>query len=100
MTKKNKILNIRILLPSYTLYDMDIFPNINSQFLIKYFDRQLSSNTITLILDSENIYLLGKSENTNENNQYFIQSINNESERLVYITLFERMWLLEKSVAF
>ena len=33
-------------------------------------------------------------------NRYFIQPVNSESRKLVYITLFERMWLLEKSVIF
>ena len=100
MTKKNKLLNIRILLPSSKFNEEDIPSNINSYISIKYFDRHLSSNTITLILDSEFMYILGESENTNDDNRYFIQPVNSESRKLVYITLFERMWLLEKSVVF
>ena len=100
ITKKNKLLNIRVLLPSITFNTYDISSIITSRILVKYFDRQLTSNMIILNLDGELMYTIEKSGNANDDNRYFIQSINNESERLVYITLFEKMWLLEKSVVF
>jgi len=100
-TRKNKLLNIRILLPSPKLEKEDIPSDINSNVSIKYFDRHLSSNTLTSILDSEFMYVMGSEpENTTDRNRYFIQSINIESKKLVYTALFERMWMLEKSVDF
>jgi hypothetical protein len=85
MTKKNKLLNILILLPSPKYNEEDIPSNINSYISIKYFDRHLSSHTITLILDSESMYILGESENTNDDNRYFIQPVNSESRKLVIL---------------
>ncbi|MDQ5869378.1 MAG: hypothetical protein M3530_06575 [Thermoproteota archaeon] len=100
-TRKNKLLNIRILLPSPKLEETDIPSNINSNVSIKYFDRHLSSNTLTSILDSEFMYVMGSEpENANDRNRYFIQNINIESKKLVYTALFETMWSLEKSVDF
>jgi hypothetical protein len=99
-TRKNKFLNVRILLPSPKL-DEDIPSNTNSNISIKYFDRHLRSNTITSILDSEFMYVMGsESENKKDNNQYYLQNVNMESKKLVYTALFERMWMLEKSVDF
>jgi hypothetical protein len=69
--------------------------------LIEYFDRHLNTNTITLIQDNELMYNLNlESENTSDPSRYFIESINNESKRLVYTGLFERLWLLEKSIEY
>jgi len=99
-TRKNKFLNVRILLPSPKL-DEDIPSNTNSNISIKYFDRHLRSNTITSILDSEFMYVMGsESENKMDNSQYYLQNVNMESKKLVYTALFERMWMLEKSVDF
>jgi hypothetical protein len=101
LTRKNRSLNIRILLPSPKFDEADIPANINSNISIKYFDRPLSSNEITSILDREHMYILGlDSENANEQNRYFIQHVNSESRIQVYSVLFERIWLLEKSVDF
>ena len=101
ITKKNKILKVRILLPTSKFNKKNTSSNINSNLLIEYFDRHLSSNTITIILDNEFMYVLNsESENTNDNSRYYIESVNNESKRLVYTSLFERLWLLEKSVDF
>lgn len=47
------------------------------------------------------MYILGsESEKANDHNQYFIQHVNSKSKIQVYSVLFERMWLLEKSVDF
>lgn len=47
------------------------------------------------------MYILGsESANTTNRGQYFIQQVKNESKLQVYAVLFERMWLLEKSVDF
>jgi hypothetical protein len=62
MTRKNKLLNIRILMPSPKLDEeviLKLTSNINSNISIKYFDGHLSSDTITSILDSEYMYILG-----------------------------------------
>lgn len=100
-TRKNRRLDIRILLPSPKFGDEDIPSNLNSNISIKYFDRHLSSNTVTSILDNEFLYIVGsETENTSDRIGYFILSVNNESKKLVYTALFERMWLLEKSVDF
>lgn len=100
-TRRNRSLNIRILLPSPKFNEEHIPSNISSNVSIKYFDRPLSSNEITSIVDREHLYLLGfESENANDHNRYFIQQVNSESKRQVYTVLFERMWLLEKSVDF
>jgi hypothetical protein len=99
--KKNKLLNVRILLPSPKLDEVQIPSNVSSNVSIKYFDRHLTTNTITSILDSELLYTIGsESEYVNGSNKYFIRHINNESKILVSIALFERMWLLEKPVDF
>jgi hypothetical protein len=101
LTRKNKSLNIRILLPSPKYDEDDIPSNVNSNISIKYFDRPLSANEITSILDMDHSYILGfESENTNDQNRYFLQHLNSESQNRVYTVLFERMWLLEKSVDF
>jgi hypothetical protein len=104
MTRKNKLLNIRILMPSSKLDEeviLELTSNINSIISIKYFDAHLSSYTITSILDSGYMYILGfDSENSDDDNWYFIQHVNNESRILVYTVLFEKMWLLQKSVDF
>jgi hypothetical protein len=100
-SRKNKLLNIRILLPSPKFYEEDIPSNISPNVSIKYFDRHLTANTITSILDSEFMYMIGsESDYVDGPNKYFIQHINNESKILVSIALFERMWLLEKPVNF
>lgn len=100
-TRKNSLLDIRILLPSPKFGDEDIPSNLNSNISIKYFDRHLSSSTVTSILDNEFLYIVGsETENTSDHIGYFILSVNNESKKLVYTALFERMWLLEKSVDF
>jgi hypothetical protein len=101
MTRKNKTLNVRILLPSPKFDEKDFPSDLNSNISIKYFDRHLNANTITSILDSEFMYILGfGSEDTNDHYRYFIQHVNNEQKLQVSIALFERMWLLEKSVDF
>jgi hypothetical protein len=47
------------------------------------------------------LYILGlESENTSYQNRFLIQHVNNESKIQVYSVLFERMWLLEKSLDF
>lgn len=99
--RKNRLLDIRILLPSPRFGDSDVPSNLNSNISIRYFDRHLSSNTVTSILDNEFLYILGsEAENTSDRNRYFVLSVNSESKKLVYTALFERMWLLEKSVDF
>jgi hypothetical protein len=101
MTRKNKSLNIRILLPSPRFDEENIPSNISLNIDIKYFDRHLSTNTITSILDSEFMYILGsESDNIIDRDRYFIQHVSNESKILVAVALFERMWMLEKSVDF
>lgn len=99
ITKSKKLLNIRILLPSAKFKENDIPTNIYLNISIKYFDRNLSSNTVTSILDSELMYVMG-SESENSNSRYFVQRVNSEPKKLVYTALFERMWLLEKAVDF
>ena len=101
MSKKNKLLNIRILLPSRNFHEEDIQSSISSKVSIKYYDSQLSSNEIASIIDSNFMYILGSgSGNSNNHGQYFVQQVKNESKLQVYVVLFERMWLLEKSVDF
>ena len=101
MTRKNKLLNIRILLPSPKFDEEDIPSIINSNISVKYFDRTLSSSEITSILDNELMYILGsESGNIRDHNRYFIQQVNSESKIQVYAVLFERMWLLEKAADF
>lgn len=100
-TRKNKLLNIRILLPASKFDEKDILLNINSNISVKYFDNPLTSNEVTSILDNELMYIMGsESENNNDLNRYFLQQVNNESKIQVYAVLFERMWLLEKAVDF
>jgi hypothetical protein len=101
MTRKNKILNIRILLPSPKFDNKDIPSDISSNISIKYFDSPLSSNEVTSILDNESMYIMGsESRNMDDLTRYFIQHVNSESKIQVYTVLFERMWLLEKSLDF
>jgi hypothetical protein len=101
MKGKNRLLNIRILLPSYNFHEEDIPSSISSKISIKYFDSPLSSNWIASIIDSNSMYILSSgSTNTNGSGQYFIQQVKNESKLQVYVVLFERMWLFEKSVDF
>jgi hypothetical protein len=53
------------------------------------------------MLDGQHLYILGlESGNASDQNRYFVQHVNNESKIEVYTVLFERMWLLEKSVDF
>ena len=113
LKRKNKSLNIRILLPS-TKFEKEeekvpsntpypsITELINSPAMsIQYFDSPLNSNEIVSILDTEHLYILDlKSENTSYQNRFLIQHVNNESKIQVYSVLFERMWLLEKSLDF
>ena len=88
-------------MPSPKFDEEDIASNIRPNVSIKYFGRHLTANTITSILDSEFMYMIGsESDYVDSPNKYFIQHINNESKILVSITLFERMWLLEKPVNF
>ena len=99
MRRKNRLLNIRILLPSRNFHEEDIQSGISSKVSIKYYDSPLSSNEIASIIDSNFMYILGSgSGNSNNRDQYFVQQIKNESKLQVYVVLFERMWLLEKSV--
>ena len=111
LTRKNKSLNIRILLPSPKFEEEEIssntpYPSIADFFYlpamsIKYFDSPLNSNEIVSILDAEHLYILGlESENTSYQNRFLIQHVNSESKIQVYSVLFERMWLLEKSLDF
>jgi hypothetical protein len=68
---------------------------------IKYFDSPLNSNEVVSILDTDNMYILGLgSENTSYQNRFLIQHVSNESKTQAYSVLFERMWLLEKSLDF
>jgi hypothetical protein len=95
ITRKNKLLNIRILLPSSESRNK-ILSNNNQRIVIKYFDRRLSSNTATIILDGDSIHEFGsRSENTS-NPTYFVQNITNESRKQLHWTLFETIWLIEK----
>ena len=101
IAKENEALKVRILLPLPKLNKKDISLNSNANLLIEYFDRHLSSNTITIIQDNKFVYILNsESKNTNGHGSYYIEFVNDESMRLVYTTLFERLWLLEKSIEF
>jgi len=102
LTRKNRSLNVRILLPSPKSSEEDIIlSKFHSNISVKYFDRSLSSNEIASIVDREHLYILGvESENTDDQNRYFLQHVNSESKMQVYSVLFERMWLLEKSIDF
>jgi hypothetical protein len=101
MTRKNKLLNIRILLPSPKLDEAVVTSNMSSRLLIKYFDRQLSSNTVTSILDSEVMYVVGSdSGKIGNSDRFFMREVINEPKIHVSVALFERMWMLEKSVDF
>jgi hypothetical protein len=63
---------VLILLPSPKL-DEDIPSNTNPNISIIDFDRHLRSKTITSILDSEFMFIMGsESENKNNNNQYYL----------------------------
>jgi hypothetical protein len=98
-TRKNKRLNIRILLP-YEFAQYELSSN-NSNLSIQYFERHLDANTITSILDSEFMYIFGSiSEDTDSDFRYFVQHVRNEPRLLASIALFERIWLLKKSVDF
>jgi hypothetical protein len=112
LKRKNKSLNIRILLPSPKFEKEEKIPSntpypsiaelINSPAMsIQYFDSPLNSNEIVSILDTEQLYILDLgSENTSYQNRFLIQHVNSESKIQVYSVLFERMWLLEKSLDF
>jgi hypothetical protein len=111
LKRKNKSLNIRILLPSTKFEEEEIpsntsYPSIAELFnlpamSIQYFDSPLNSNEIISILDTDHLYILGlESENTSYQNRFLIQHVNSESKIQVYSVLFERMWLLEKSLDF
>ena len=114
LKRKNKSLNIRILLPSTKFEEEEeeipsntppypaIAESFNSPAMsIQYFDSPLNSNEIVSILDTDRLYILGLgSENTSYQNRFLIQHVNNESKTQVYSVLFERMWLLEKSLDF
>jgi hypothetical protein len=113
LKRKNKSLNIRILLPSTKFEEEEKIPSntppypsiaelINSPAMsIQYFDSPLNSNEIVSILDTDHMYILGlESENTSYQNRFLIQHVNSESKIQVYSVLFERMWLLEKSLDF
>jgi hypothetical protein len=101
MSRKNNLLNVRILLPSPKLDEEGVPSKINPNLLIKYFDRHLSAQTITSILDSEFMYILGSDpDKTDNQDRFFVQEINREPKVLVSAALFERMWMLEKSVEF
>lgn len=114
LKRKNKSLNIRILLPSTKFEEKEekipsntppspsIAESFNSPAMsIQYFDSPLNSNEIVSILDTDHMYILGLgSENTSYQNRFLIQHVNSESKIQVYSVLFERMWLLEKSLDF
>jgi hypothetical protein len=101
MTRKNNLLNIRILLPSLKLDEEDVPSNIYPNISIKYFDRHLSEDRITTILDSKFMYIMGSNPDNGDNlDRFFIQGINDETKILTAVALFERMWMLEKSVDF
>ena len=109
LKRKNKSLNIRILLPSAKFEEKEKIPSNTSYpsivespaMSIQYFDSPLNSNEIVSILDTDRLYILGLgSENTSYQNRFLIQHVNNESKTQVYSVLFERMWLLEKSLDF
>jgi hypothetical protein len=47
------------------------------------------------------MYILGSDpDNTDNQDRFFVQEINREPKILVSAALFERMWMLEKSVDF
>jgi hypothetical protein len=101
LTRKNKSLNIHILLPSPEFKEIESMFDRISSMSIKYFDSPLNSNEIVSILDTEQLYILDLgSENTSYQNRFLIQHVNSESKIQVYSVLFERMWLLEKSLDF
>lgn len=112
LKRKNKSLNIRILLPSTKFEEEEkipsntSYPSIAESFnspamSIQYFDSPLNSNEIVSILDTDHLYILSLgSENTSNQNRFLIQHVNSESKIQVYSVLFERMWLLEKSLDF
>jgi hypothetical protein len=103
LKRKNKSLNIRILLPSTKFEEEEKIPSNTSYpaMSIQYFDSPLNSNEIVSILDTDHLYILGlESENTSYQNRFLIQHVNSESKIQVYSVLFERMWLLEKSLDF
>ena len=101
LTRKNKSLNIRILLPSPKFKEMESMFDRISSMSIKYFDSPLNSNEIVSILDEDHLCILGlESENTSHQNRFLIHYANSESKIQVYSVLFERMWLLEKSLDF
>ncbi|HJT85065.1 MAG TPA: hypothetical protein VJ697_11330 [Nitrososphaeraceae archaeon] len=101
MTRNNSLLNIRILLPSPKLDEEDVPSNIYPNISIKYFDRRLSEDRITTILDSKFMYIMGSNPDHGDDlDRFFIQGINDEPKILTAVALFERMWMLEKSVDF
>jgi hypothetical protein len=101
LTRKNKSLNIRILLPSPKFKEIESMFDTISSMSIKYFDSPLNSNEIVSILDEDHLYILGlESENTSHQNRFLMHYTNSESKIQVYSVLFERMWLMEKSLDF
>jgi hypothetical protein len=101
LTRKNKSLNIRILLPSPKFKEIESMFDRISSMSIKYFDSPLNSNEIVSILDEDHLYILGlESENTSHQNRFLMHYTNSESKIQVYSVLFERMWLMEKSLDF
>jgi hypothetical protein len=101
LTRKNKSLNIRILLPSPKFKEIESMFDRISSMSIKYFDSPLNSNEIVSILDEDHLYTLGlESENPSHQNRFLMHYTNSESKIQVYSVLFERMWLLEKSLDF
>ena len=101
LTRKNKSLNIRILLPSPKFKEIESMFDTISSMSIKYFDSPLNSNEIVSILDGDHLYILGlESENTSHQNRLLMHYANSESKIQVYSVLFERMWLMEKSLDF
>ena len=105
LKRKNKSLNVRILLPSTKFEEKEKIPSNTSYpsveespaMSIKYFDSPLNSNEIVSILDTDSMYFLGLgSENTSYQNRFLIQHVNNESKTQAYGVLFERMWSARK----
>src|SRR5690606_25048090 len=96
-----KSVNIRILLPYSKLDKEIIFRRSNKLISIKHFDRPLATNTITAIIDSEIMYMLGVGTNDDQNkNKFFIKQTTNKMKIYAFDALFEKIWFLEKSIDF
>lgn len=96
-----KSVNIRILLPYSKLDKEIIFRRSNKLISIKHFDRPLATNTITAIIDSEIMYMLGVGTNDYQNkNKFFIKQTTNKMKIYAFDALFEKIWFLEKSIDF